>query len=121
MDARCFDDLDPFADELDDPLAELEQDNYHRLITPRGMNVDDPDFGIGVEQMLSGAYDGTIGPRIEAELLKDERNRDVRAVVIEESRTAAGITIRVDLTIETSDGVLTQSVRVSPAGAEAVG
>lgn len=119
-DLLCFDDLDAFATELDDPLAELEQDNYHRLITARGMNLDDPDLGLGLEEMLSAALDGSLGPRVEAELLKDERNLDVRARVTELARDAEGVSIQLDLEIETSDGVLAQSLRFNPDGVERI-
>lgn len=117
-DVRCFDDLDLFGEEITDPLEELEQDNYHRLITPRGGNVDDPNLGLGLAEMLSAARDGSLAPRAEAELLKDERNLSVRATVTELSNDATGVTIQLDLDIETSDGALSQSVQITPEGAE---
>jgi hypothetical protein len=81
LDVRCFFDLDEFGEEITDPLEQLEQDNYHRLITPPGQNIDDPDFGLGLPMLLSGSIDASIGPRIEAELREDPRNAEVVALV----------------------------------------
>lgn len=83
LDVSCFDDLDEFGAEITDPLESLEQDNYHRLVTNPGDNIDDPDFGLGLPRLLSGnAADlMSAAPRIEAELRKDTRNEEVRAVI----------------------------------------
>lgn len=83
LDLRCLDDLDEHASEITDPLESLIQDNYHRIITPPGQNIDDPDFGLGIQRMLSGSTAdlASMGPRIEAELRKDPRNAEVRALV----------------------------------------
>lgn len=87
IDVRCFDDLDEFGGEITDPDEALWQDNHHRLITPRGMNIDDDDFGLGIPEMLSGVGDGSIGAKIEDELRKDDRNVSVTATV---TKTASG-------------------------------
>ena len=86
MDFVCLDDLDPAAAEMTDPVAELEQDSYHRLICPHGMNIDDPDFGLGLEEMLSGVVDPSLASRIKAELRKDSRVDDVSTVVTVQSQ-----------------------------------
>lgn len=97
LDLRCFDDLDELAAEITDPLEQLEQDNYHRLITPPGQNIDDPDFGLGLPQMLSaGLRDAqALGPAIEGELRKDSRNDVVRALITEVARGEYDIEIRI--------------------------
>lgn len=81
MDLDCFDDITPFADELDDPLAELVQDVYHILIEAPGSNIDDPARGIGIVDRLSRAVDQTLASHIDAELEKDDRI-DVSQTVI---------------------------------------
>ena len=48
-DLLCLDDLDLFATEIDDPIGELEQDLYHRLIELPGTNPDDVNRGLGLE------------------------------------------------------------------------
>lgn len=91
-DVLCLDELDRFGAELTDPLEELAQDDYHRLIEAPGENPDDPDRGLGLEDMLSAAISAgaknadtgdlaLLGPRIETELGKDVRNADVKATV----------------------------------------
>lgn len=112
-DVRCYDDLDPFGEEITNPLEELAQDNYHRIITPRGRNVDDPNLGLGIPEMLSGVRDGSIRGRAEAELLKDERNVSVEATVTELETGPKGTSVQLDFTIETNDGVLTSTVVVA--------
>lgn len=73
MDLLAFEDLDLFGTELDDPLEELRQDLFHRMIEAPGSNLDDPDRGLGLLDMLSGVFDPGLANRIEAECLKDDR------------------------------------------------
>ena len=85
-DALCIDDLDLFGTELNDPLQELAQDLYHRIIEAPGSNLDDPARGYGLAGRLSGAGRSSdlltsIRHGIEAELRKDDRVLDVRATV----------------------------------------
>lgn len=98
VDALCFDDLDLFGRELDDPIEELRQDQYHRLIEPPGSNIDDVGRGLGVDEMLSGVFDPTVCRKIENELRKDNR---VAAVVAEftEADRATG-TFAIDIRSE---------------------
>jgi hypothetical protein len=107
VDALCLDDLDLFGGELDDPLAELAQDLYHRIIEAPGSNLDDPARGFGLEGRLSGAgRPGTIATTIqhglESEMRKDKRVRDARASVT----SPASDEYRVDLQIVADEGVL---------------
>lgn len=123
MDLRCWDDLDAFGDELTDPLEQLEQDNYHRLITPPGQNIDDPDFGIGLPRMLSGnTHDlQSLGARIEAELRKDSRNAEVRALITPLERGVYDIAIRIvpdPEEVGTTEGELLMELRGGEAGLE---
>ncbi len=101
----CLDDMDPMAGELDDPVAELEQDLYHRLITPPGRNIDDPAFGLGLEDMLSGFVDNSLASRIEAEFKKDDR---VDSVDVAITQTAVGV-FRIDIEIQPTGALLLEA------------
>lgn len=86
VDALCLDDLDAYGRELDAPLDELWQDLYHRLFERPGSNVDDPDRGIGLEDLLSAGFDPAAGApsqliagRIRSDFLKDDRVKDAQA------------------------------------------
>jgi phage baseplate assembly protein W len=111
-DLRCFDDLDAFGAETSDALEELEQDLYHRLIEPRGSNLDDPDRGLGIEDMLSGEVDPGLKQRIEAELRKDERVTAVSASITE---IATG-SFRIEVHIEANEEVLGLVLETDAAG-----
>lgn len=97
LDLDCYDDLDELGGELTDPLDVLEQDNFHRLIEPPGSNIDDPAAGLGLPLLVSGSSNdiASLGPRIEGELLKDKRNQDVSALVLEVERGVYDITITI--------------------------
>jgi phage baseplate assembly protein W len=110
---RCFDDLDEFGAETIDELEDLEQDLYHRLIEPRGSNLDDPDRGLGIEDMLSGAVDPGLKQRIEAELRKDERVTAV-AASITEIETGS---FRIDIEIEANEEELGLTLETDASGA----
>ena len=73
MDLVAWDDLDSTGAELNDPIAELEQDLYHRIIEPLGSNIDDPTRGFGIYRRLNKPFDAKIGKLLELELLNDER------------------------------------------------
>lgn len=95
MDALCFEDLDLFGTELDDPLLELEQDLFHRLIEAPGSNLDDLDRGLGLEEKLQGVIDPALSSQIENELRKDDRVSDARATITDEGSNTYRISIEV--------------------------
>lgn len=101
-DALCYDDLDEFGGELDDPLEELAQDLYHRIVEPYGSNIDDEDRGLGIEGRLSGVVDASLKTDIETELSKDDRVQAVRATI---SKTADG-EYRIDIEIKANERTL---------------
>lgn len=82
-------DLDPMMIELsgDDPLV-VAQSAIRRLQTPRGGLIGDPDYGYDVRALLKSP-DGSrrIGPRIQAELLKDDRLSEVQVAVHQVGRS----------------------------------
>lgn len=121
VDALCLDDLDLFGTEIDDPLEELYQDLYHRLIEPPGSNLDDPDRGFGIEGRLSSAgRQGAIGPSIkhgiETELDKDIRVHNARATVTSPTDGE----YRVDIAIEADEGALNIKLVVDGGGVRRV-
>ena len=73
VDLLAFEDLDLFGTELDDPLEELRQDLFHRMIETPGSNLDDEGRGLGLLDMLSGQFDLSLASRIEAECRNDNR------------------------------------------------
>lgn len=102
VDALCWDDLDAFGTELDDPLAEILQDAYHRLIETRGSNLDDPNRGYGLADKLSGGglpgvVTETIRHGIEMELGNDDRVHSVSALVLETSPGEYRISIAIEV------------------------
>lgn len=74
-DVVCLLDLDPFARETTSDLQTLAQDVFHILLEPPGNNIDVPDRGIGIEQLLSGTLASLqqAANRIDHELPKDDR------------------------------------------------
>ena len=101
VDALCLDDLDPFGTELDDPLAELYQDLYHRIIEAPGSNLDDPDRGFGLEGRLSAAgrkkaLGASIKHGLEAELRKDPGVHNARATITETAPNEYAIAIEIE-------------------------
>ena len=109
---RCFDDASPFGVETSDELEELAQDLYHRLIEPRGSNIDDPDRGLGIEDMLSGEIDPGLKQRIEAELQKDERVTLAAASISEIEEGS----FRIDIQVEADEDELGLTLEYDAAG-----
>ncbi len=98
VDLRVTDDLDP-AHQLESGIALLRHDLFHRITTPRGLNPDDPDYGIDVrEEILHKGMTrfqlATIPRRIEAEIRKDERVAKVVATLAMTGTYSARVTIR---------------------------
>lgn len=108
MDLVCLDDLDEFASETDDEIELLAQDVKHRLLEEYGSNPDDEDRGVGIMSRLSGTDDPImIGRLIEADLVKDERILTCAAQIERTDAGNAGSFATVDITITTTDGLLT--------------
>lgn len=106
-DALCLDDLDAFGTEIDDPLEELAQDLYHRLLEPPGSNIDDPDRGVGLVDMISGSLTpDQIKHAIEMDFQKDDRVAAVSADVQQTSSGQAGAEYRITISIEANEGKL---------------
>lgn len=93
-------DLDPMMTELsgNDPLV-VAQSAIRRLQTPRGGLVDDPDYGYDVRSLLKSP-DGSrrIGPRIQAELLKDDRLSEIQ---VETRQVGRSMSVAVQCTTTT--------------------
>jgi hypothetical protein len=109
---RCYDDVDQFGAETVDEYEELLQDCYHRLIEEPGSNIDDPDRGLGIEDMLSGPLDPLLKQRIEAELRKDERVSSSAATITE---IEAG-SFRIEIQIEVDESVVGLVLETDAAG-----
>lgn len=84
MDLLCFEDVDSYARETTDPVVELEQDLFHRLLEAPGENPDDEDRGVGLVDMLSGPIEPErLSARIAADFKKDPRVTNARATLTE--------------------------------------
>jgi len=112
VDALAWDDLDEFGRELDDPLAELEQDIVHMLLESYGTNPDAPTRSIGLEDALSGASDPGLQHRIETKLTDDARIDAAEATLTDEG---GGVT-RVDLRIVANEAELGVTFTFDGAG-----
>jgi len=105
VDVVCFDDLDLQGAEMDDPVAELEQDCYHRLIEMPGSNPDDVTRGLGLVSFLSGPIDDSLGGKIDAELRKDDR---VEGTAVTITETGPG-EYKIEIEIEPEGSIVIQA------------
>lgn len=97
VDLRVTDDFDP-AHQVESGIDLLKHDIFHRLTTPRGMNVDDPDYGIDLrEEVLHKPLTrfalATIPRRLEAEVRKDERVKSVRITMVNTGQNSYRFTL----------------------------
>lgn len=111
-DFLCFSDLDPFGRELDDPLAELEQDIVHMLLESYRSNPDALTRSIGLEDALSDANAPGLRERIESKLTDDDRITDADVTL---SDAGNGVT-RIDLRIVANETVLNISLNFDGNG-----
>lgn len=95
----CIDDVDPYARELTDPLAELAQDLYHRLLETPGSNLDDEERGLGLEDMLSSPLRPNLAQLVQGECEKDDRVVKCRALVTEVQKGNGPSTVTIALTL----------------------
>jgi phage baseplate assembly protein W len=102
VDLEWRDDLSATAREITGEEL-LEQEVHHRLSTPRGALITDPDFGMDLRAELSQKASSTrrasLIARIRGELTKDDRILDVKG-----KATWTGNTVDVQLKIYPSDG-----------------
>lgn len=120
-DVSCWDDIDPLAvDLLPDDTNVVAQDAYHRLITPKGSLLDDPDWGIDIldfiHQPASAAYLASLPGIVRSELAKDDRIDSVEVTVTLQPSDSMRISVRG----ETADGPFDFVVGVSASGTELV-
>lgn len=102
VDALCFDDLDEFGRELNDPISELEQDIVHMLFESYGSNPDAPNRSIGLEDALSGPVDPGLKHRIERKLSDDVRIIGAQATLTQLDNGS----VQIDLKIQANESEL---------------
>jgi hypothetical protein len=112
MDVVCFDDLDEFGRDLDDPLEELMQDVVHMLFESFGTNPDAIGRSIGLDDALSGPADPNLRRRIEQKLAADPRIFAAQATIskIEDGR------YQIDLKLQVNQQELGVSLAFDSAG-----
>jgi len=102
----CLDDVDPYARELSDPLAELEQDLFHRLIEAPDENLDASAMGeqrgLGLGDLLTTPLAPNLGQLIKAECERGDRVTAASVVVSEvrNGNAASTVTINITLTVD---------------------
>lgn len=104
-DIRCLDDMTLFADECESELEELEQDVYHVLIQELGSNLDDPNRGLGLDDLLSSddSVLNGIASRAEIEVAsRDDRIASTSAQLVRDENDDP----RLELQIVPSDPTL---------------
>jgi hypothetical protein len=111
-DVVCYDDLDEFGRDLDDPVTELEQDVVHMLLESYRTNVDALERSIGLEDALSGPTDPGLRHRIETKLSDDPRIDAAKAVLTATDNQ----TVRVDLFLQVNGAELGISLEYDAAG-----
>lgn len=112
MDVVCFDDLDEFGRDLDDPLEELLQDVVHMLFESFGTNADAPDRSIALEDALSGPTDPALRHRIESKLTDDPRIDAAQATLTDEGNNI----VRIDLKLQVNGQELGAAYTFDGAG-----
>lgn len=104
MDALCYNDLDAFGVELNDPPQELVQDLYHRMIEDPGSNADDPDRGLGIVSRLNGPVDPKLNQDINNEFCKDDRVHATTSLITPLDTPPGAY--RIEITVEVDSGKL---------------
>lgn len=94
-DVVCFEDLDEFGRDLDDPVEELYQDIVHMLFESFGTNADAPDRSIGLEDALSAPTDPSLRHRIELKLTDDPRIDAAEATLVSVDDTHTRIDLKI--------------------------
>lgn len=106
---------------------------YRRLITPRGtlqgLSDDDEEADYGLDlagfvgKVDSRDLRGALGPAIRAELMKDDRVRDVAATIVREADTAGLVTYAIAVRIlpVDEDAEFTLTLAVSSVTVELLG
>lgn len=103
-DLRCLEDLDLYGAECTSALEELVQDLFHRLLERPGENLDDPDRGLGLGDLLSGPVDANkLSALIKRELQKDTRvtSADVTVTEVQNGNGPSTVTIAIVVTVDT--------------------
>lgn len=112
VDVVCFNDLDPFGRDIDDPITELQQDVVHMLLESYGSNCDAIGRSIGLEDQLSGSDLVSIRHLIETKLVEDPRIDAATATLTDKG----GGSIQIDVSIQYDTTALGISVIVDGNG-----
>mgnify|MGYP006921385996 CR=1 FL=1 len=96
-DVICYDDLDEFGRDLDDPLLELEQDVVHMLLEGYGTNVSAPERSLALDDALGGASAPNLRHWIETKLTDDPRIDAVECTLTDEGNGSTRIALRLQV------------------------
>lgn len=86
----------------------------NRLLSPPGSLIDDPDYGFGLRNLLNETLEdpSIYAPRLELELLKDERVRSAR-VELDYNQSTRKLTTTI--LVQTADGPFRFVVVATPS------
>ena len=114
-DLSCLDDLEEECRVVSDPKIVLAQALVRRWQTPRGMLLDDPDYGTDLCEFLNEDVDELTLVRfrseVRSEALKDERVIDCTIVSSTFSRETGRLTF--EISIDASESLLRLVVAVT--------
>lgn len=113
MDLLCWDDVDEFGTEIDDPLLELQQDVFHMLLESFGSNPDAPSRGVGVQRRLSGPISINTSREIESRLKEDTRIAAARCSITPLDTVGE---YRIDLLLQVDEQEIALTYDVDGAG-----
>lgn len=98
----CVTDFSYEQREVSGPAVVVES-IARRLTTPRGMLIDDADYGTDLRDYLGLEYTGRIQARligeVKAECLKDERVKAVNVVILSFSTAGRSISLRIEIVL----------------------
>jgi hypothetical protein len=112
MDVLCTDDLDEFGRDIDDPLAELDQDVLHMLLESFGSNPDALSRGVSLRAALSGPVTVDLRRQIETRLTTDARISAARATLTEIEASS----YRIDLVLQLDEEEIGMTFITDAAG-----
>lgn len=99
----CLDDVDPYAREITNPLEELKQDIFHRLLEDPDSNLDaiamGEQRGLGLEDLLATPLSPSLAQLIKSECERDDRVTAATALVTEQRNGNGPSTVTISITL----------------------
>ena len=114
-DISCTSDL--FFDEVDDRSA-IAQRIFRKLTTPTGRLIDDPNWGIDLNDLLNDDMSKAEADRIRSRIkMEVEEDESVKTADVSLSLTSGRYLIKITLTLETDSTEISLSIAVDNVSA----